>query len=255
MKKDVEQHEVRHGKWLAAADPESVWGWGSPAGRFRAARRAEMILRNTGLRPGKTVLEIGCGTGLFTAYFARSGARLTAVDISPELISKAQERGLSPEQVRFVEGSFDECVLEGPFDAVIGSSVLHHLDIRPALQKIIELLKPGGRLSFAEPNMLNPQIMMQKNIPWIRKKMGDSPDETAFFSWQMRSLLEEAGFCNICVTPFDWLHPAVPESLIGTVLFLGAVLERIPVIRLFAGSLHIAACRPLALRSEMESLP
>ena len=39
--------------------------------------------------------------------------------------------------------------------------------------------------------MLNPQIAIQKNIPWVKRKLGDSPDETAFFRWPLRRLLEE----------------------------------------------------------------
>jgi hypothetical protein len=89
--------------------------------------------------------------------------------------------------------------------------------------------------------MLNPQIMVQKNIPWIKKKMGDSPDETAFFRWQISNYLQTAGFFDIQVTPFDWLHPLIPPSLITTISSIGSVFEKIPVVKEFAGSLLISA--------------
>lgn len=107
------------------------------------------------------------------------------------------------------------------------------------------LLKPGGAMSFTEPNMLNPQIMAQKNIPWLKQRLGDSPDETAFFRWTIRRLLEQSGFCSIRITPFDWLHPAVPAALVGTVVYAGDILECLPLIREFAGSLHIVGFKPL----------
>jgi len=244
MKQSLDQREVMHGKRLAASDAEGIWGWGSPAGQVRAQRRAKMIMESARLGAESKVLEIGCGTGLFTEYFARSGARLIAVDISRELIGIAQRRGLARGRVQFLAESFEACLLEDSFDAVIGSSVLHHLNIRPALRKIYQVLKPGGRISFAEPNILNPQIMLQKNIPCIKARLGDTPDEIAFSSWQMRSLLEEIGFTDIFITPFDWLHPAVPKVFIGPVSRFGLILERIPVLKAFAGSLHVAACRP-----------
>lgn len=242
-------HEIIHGKKLALAEPESAWGWSTPAGKLRAQWRAALIFSGAKLGPGTTALEVGCGTGLFTEIFAQTGAKIVAVDISPDLLAQAHARGLPP-TVQFMERHFEDCAVEGPFDAVIGSSVLHHLEIQPALRKIYELLKPGGLMSFAEPNMLNPQIMIQKNIPWVKERMGDSPDETAFFRWQIYAHLQRVGFINIQVTPRDWLHPATPSNLIPLISRLGKRLEHIPIAREFAGSLYIRCCRPLLRESE-----
>jgi 2-polyprenyl-3-methyl-5-hydroxy-6-metoxy-1,4-benzoquinol methylase len=167
------------------------------------------------------VLEIGCGTGLFTEMFAETGTRLVAVDISPDLLARARARALPPDRVQFLEKRFEDCEMDGPFDAVIGSSVLHHLDKRPALNQIYHLMKPGGVMSFAEPNMLNPQIMAQKNIPWLKERLGDSPDETALVRWSFFRLLARVGFEYIAFVPFDWLHPATPVQFIGWVGWLG----------------------------------
>jgi SAM-dependent methyltransferase len=144
--------------------------------------------------------------------------------------------------VQFLEQRFENCGAEGAFDAVIGSSVLHHLDLKKALARILSVLRPGGSMSFAEPNMLNPQIVLQKNVPWLKKRLGDSPDETAFARWPLRALLLKTGFVEVEITPFDWLHPATPVPMINTVMRLGLVLERVPFLREFAGSLHIR-CR------------
>ena len=56
------EHEINHGKWLSERDAESVWGWGSPAGRLRARHRADLIAEGAGLGPGLTAVELGCGT-------------------------------------------------------------------------------------------------------------------------------------------------------------------------------------------------
>jgi 2-polyprenyl-3-methyl-5-hydroxy-6-metoxy-1,4-benzoquinol methylase len=238
------ENEIAHGYKLVQNDPEKVWGWGTPAGQLRALRRAKMIISGADLKPGLRVLEIGCGTGLFTEMFANTGAHLVAVDISGELLKFAHARKLTSDRVQFLEKRFEECSEDGPFDAVIGSSILHHLEIKDALFEIYSLLKPGGIMCFAEPNMLNPQIFVQKNIPWAKKRLGDSPDETAFVRWSLRSLLLKAGFEKEEIKPFDWLHPATPVRCINYINFLGRLLEKIPVIREFAGSLYIKCQRP-----------
>jgi SAM-dependent methyltransferase len=232
-------HEILHGKKIAQTDPELIWGWKTPVGRLRAKRRAQLIAESAQLRTGITALEIGCGTGVFTKMFAASGAKIVAVDISQELLVWAREKNLPAEQVQFLEKRFEDCDSIGPFDAIIGSSVLHHLDIKPALDNIYQLLKPNGIMSFTEPNMLNPQIAIQKNVLWLKRKMGDSPDETAFMRRPLSRLLEQTGFVDIKIVPFDWLHPSTPVKFIAAVARTGLFLEKVPFIRQFAGSLHI----------------
>ena len=44
-------NEIAHGRHLAAGDPEELWGWGTPAGRVRARRRAALILEQARVEP------------------------------------------------------------------------------------------------------------------------------------------------------------------------------------------------------------
>jgi len=123
------------------------------------------------------------------------------------------------------------------FDAVIGSSVLHHLELDAAMARMAALLKPGGRISFAEPNMLNPQVFMERHFRrWFDYV---SPDETAFARWTLSRQWREAGYADVRIVPFDWLHPMTPRPLIRVVQTAGAMLEHVPVVREFAGSLLI----------------
>jgi len=191
------------------------------------------------------VLEVGCGTGLFTAMMAASGAHILAIDLSPDLLELAKkQRGLPPEQVEFRQARFEDGEIGGPFDAIVGSSVLHHLDMPSALPRMAELLKPGGRIAFAEPNLLNPQVWMERNIEAIRIRHGVSPDETAIVRWRLAKDLAELGFIDIRIRNVDWLHPGTPQPLIKLVYNVGLVLERIPLIREFTGSVLISAVRP-----------
>jgi len=234
-------HEVAHGRYLAGGQAEDIWGWGSAAGQRRAARRGDLILAGAAIGPSSRAIEIGCGTGLFTDKFAQSGAEIIAVDLSPELLAQARERRLP--RVTFLETNFEDCAADGPFDAVLGSSVLHHLDLERAWPKILALLRPGGRISFAEPNMLNPQIFCERHFrQWFPQV---SPDETAFVRRALARDLARVGFVDIDIRPFDWLHPATPPALIAPVQAVGRWLEAAWPVREFAGSLLIRARRAL----------
>jgi 2-polyprenyl-3-methyl-5-hydroxy-6-metoxy-1,4-benzoquinol methylase len=244
-------NEIKHGRLLSALDTEKAWGWGTPAGRERAKRRSEMIARGAKLIAGMKVLEIGCGTGLFTELFAETGIQILAVDISDELLKKARRRPLPEGRVQFVCRRFEDCDAEGPFDAVIGSSILHHLNFIDSIKKIFELLRPGGVMSFAEPNMLNPQVFIERRFrKWFPLV---SPDETAFVRWNLVKAMQQVGFVQVETLPFDWLHPVIPKKMIGFVQGAGLTLERFPGLREFSGSIHIRAMRPASALGQLES--
>jgi len=233
--------EIRHGRFLAKHGAGEIWNWESQAGKLRLARRVKMI--GAHLKPGTTILEIGCGAGYFTKELARSGADIVGIDVSPELLEIAKANCLTS-NVRYEIQ--DACALtysNATFDSVVGSSILHHLEIEPALQEISRVLKPGGTIYFTEPNMLNPQIAIQKNVAWIKRWLGDTPDETAFFRRPLRRLLEQTGYRDVRVEPFDFLHPKTPAPLINGVAILGGFLENLPVVSEFAGSLYIRAVK------------
>ena len=195
------------------------------------------------LKPGMKILELGCGTGSFTSELARSGADITAIDVSPELLEIAKANW-SAANVRYeIQNAYALTYSDATFDSVVGSSILHHLEIEEALREIYRVLKPGGTIYFTEPNMLNPQIAIQKNVPWIKRRLGDSPDETAFFRWSLRRLLTQTGYSDVQIDPFDFLHPKTPVPLIDPLNALGRFLESMPAVSEFAGSLYIRAVK------------
>jgi len=233
------KNEIEHGKYLASEGAGEVWNWESPAGKIRWQRRVKMLTAH--LKNSDKVLEIGCGTGYFTKEIVKSGAYVTAIDISPELIQIAKQEIRETNVCFVLENAYDLTFEAHSFDSIVGSSVLHHLEIEKAIEEMFRVLKPGGRMFFTEPNMMNPQIALQKNIPFLKRKLGDSPDETAFFHWILKSLFKKAGFTDIMIKPFDFLHPAVPLSLIPVISSVGETIEKIPILKEIAGSLYISA--------------
>jgi cyclopropane-fatty-acyl-phospholipid synthase len=83
-----------------------------------------------GLRPGMTVAEIGSGWGGFAIHLARAGARVTAINVSPEQLAisrqRAREAGVA-ERIDFRE--LDYRRLEGKFDRVVSVGMMEHVGI------------------------------------------------------------------------------------------------------------------------------
>lgn len=234
--------EIAHGRILRERNP-IVWAWSTPAGERRGRRRAQLLAVHSGARAGARVLELGSGTGVFTRWFTdASGADVTGVDVSPDLVEEARRREPA---LRFQVADAHRLPFpDAGFDAVFASSTLHHLEADAALREVLRVLKPGARAVFAEPNLLNPQVFAQKRIPALRRRAFEVPHETAYVRWSLARRLRAAGFTGVRTRPFDFLHPLTPRPWIGPVAWLGGWLERVPLIREFAGSCLAVGVRP-----------
>jgi SAM-dependent methyltransferase len=232
------RHEIDHGARIAER-AEEVWNWSGPAGERRWARRVELL--TSAIPDGGLVLEVGCGTGLFTKALDTGRFRTLSIDVSQALLRRARDRCRGGRALLSVQDAGRTALRDGSVDAVAGMSVLHHLVLEPALREFHRVLRPGGLLLFSEPNMLNPIILVQKNVPLVKRLAGDSPDETAFVRWPLRRALARAGFETLRMQPFDFLHPSTPGRLVPLVERLSGLLERVPLVREIAGSLLLVA--------------
>jgi ubiquinone/menaquinone biosynthesis C-methylase UbiE len=238
------QREIEHHREIAER-AEIIWNWDSPSGRRRAERRARIFVERGALLPGRRAMELGCGTGIFLEKVARCGARIVGLDLSGDLLSKARGRLAGAANVALHRGNAEHLpYADSSFDAVYGSSVLHHLDLERALAETFRVLRPGGRCVFTEPNILNPQVAVMFHLGMTRRYFGVSPDEMAFSRFRALRALRAAGFAEAVVEPFDFLHPATPQFLCGVVDGVGRAIERVPALREFSGSFVVRARRP-----------
>jgi 2-polyprenyl-3-methyl-5-hydroxy-6-metoxy-1,4-benzoquinol methylase len=105
------------------------------------------------LRPG-TVLDVGSGTGRQALRWARRGARVTAIDQSPEMLAVAQEtadtEGLAIDfHVSPIEGGLP--VATAAFDLVVCSLMLTHVaDLTSAIAECARAVRPGGHLLITD---------------------------------------------------------------------------------------------------------
>jgi 2-polyprenyl-3-methyl-5-hydroxy-6-metoxy-1,4-benzoquinol methylase len=125
------------------------------------------ILGLMGDLKGKHLLDVGCGLGESSVYFALLGAHVTAIDLSPGMVdcamSLATAHGVS---IRGVVQSGEELeVPEEQFDIVYVANTIHHVTDKDRLfRQIHKALKPGGRFFSFDPIAYNPVIEVYRRM-------------------------------------------------------------------------------------------
>ncbi len=166
------------------------------------------------------VLDLGAGTGLLSALIAYShpGARITLLDLSEEMLSRARER-LEPggERFRFVQFDYTEQSLGGPYDAIVSALSIHHLadrSKRDLFQRAYQALMPGGVfINLDQVRAESDAIEKRSHARWLERVrelgVGESDlrqalermkfDRTATLDAQF-GWLREAGFREVACT-------------------------------------------------------
>jgi SAM-dependent methyltransferase len=121
------------------------------------------------LKPGCSVLEIGCGSGRYALYVAEAeGCRVLGVDLNAEGVRNAN--ALAERQNLSVQARFQQCDVSQPlpladatFDAVYSNDVFCHIPGRQALlRELWRVLKPGGRLLFSDALVVSGALSNQE---------------------------------------------------------------------------------------------
>ena len=191
---------------------------------------------------GKDVLEYGCGDGANTLLLALRGARVKALDISPELIEVARRRleanGVEGD-VEFVVGSAHDLPLpDESVDVVFGMAILHHLDLSLSAREVRRVLRKGGRAIFQEP---------VRNSKLVKLVRGLIPYQSADVSPFERPLTDGelleygSGFSSYRAKAFTFpttnlvsLLPAVRKAEHAFYRWDAALLEKFPRLGYYA---------------------
>jgi SAM-dependent methyltransferase len=172
-------YRIEVAKWdaLAGAErpPESLMLADADfAAHARRVRTLTGVSEYLGDLRGREVLECGCGLGVLSTLLARSGARVSAFDISPGSIAVARRRA----ELHGVADAIEFTVAAGEklpyaddsFDVVLGKGVLHHLDATLAAPELHRVLRSGGRAAFTEPLGTNPLLAFARDhLPYPNK--------------------------------------------------------------------------------------
>ncbi|WP_238367008.1 methyltransferase domain-containing protein [Mesobacterium pallidum] len=120
---------------------------------FVARRRANFDA--LGARPGETVLDLGCGTGLLTLDLARAvgpTGRAIGLDLSPAMLVRARASCAALPQVALIEAPADATGLApGSVDRAVSVQCFEYFtDLAPPLSELHRILRPGGRLVIGD---------------------------------------------------------------------------------------------------------
>ena len=164
----------------------------------QARRLRTVTVAGALIKPGDSVLDVGCGTGEVTlqAKMRAQDGRVYGIDPAPEMVtvakSKAARRGLD---IDFRIGVIEALPFpDSSIDVVTSSLMMHHLPqnlkVR-GLAEIYRVLKPGGRLLIADfmrptGSFLNHLFIVVTRHQGLQKGIED-----------LRDLLEQAGFKKI----------------------------------------------------------
>jgi SAM-dependent methyltransferase len=122
---------------------------------------------------GDRALDVACGTGNTAITASRKGAKVTGIDITPQMLTQAKAEATlaAAGNIKWVEGDAEGLPFEdGSFDVVL-SSFGHMFASQPkaAIREMLRVTKPGGRIAFATwpPEHANGRMFeaMAKHIP------------------------------------------------------------------------------------------
>lgn len=173
------------------------------------AELGDWLRDSLGLAPGKTVVDLGAGTGKFTRLLLPTGATVIAVE--PVDAMRDQLSGRFP-AVRAVQGSAESMPLpDASVDAVVCAQAFHWFANAAAMREIGRVLKPGGRLGLV-------WNVRDESVGWVARLTeimtpyeGDAP---RFYKGDWKKVFPAEGFGPLGLTRFPYTHTGAPEQVI-----------------------------------------
>jgi 2-polyprenyl-3-methyl-5-hydroxy-6-metoxy-1,4-benzoquinol methylase len=142
------------------------------------------------------VLDYGCGPGIFSNKIADCVKMIYAVDISSQMIDAAKKKSdqLKVSNVEYIQSTiFDERFKKETFDVLLVFNILHLLeDTHLALQRMNELLKPGGLIISITPCLAGTTFL--RAVILLGSKLGILPKISSFKFSEVEDLILTGNF-------------------------------------------------------------
>jgi 2-polyprenyl-3-methyl-5-hydroxy-6-metoxy-1,4-benzoquinol methylase len=142
----------------------------------------QFILPLMGSLSGKRLLDIGAGLGESSVYFALRGARVTVVDISPQMVETALKLGkrYGVELQGIISGAEDLNLPTAEYDIIYVANTIHHVQDRALLfEQMSRALKPAGMFFSYDPLAYNPLINLYRKMATRVRTLDEKPLTTA----------------------------------------------------------------------------
>lgn len=119
-----------------------------------------LIQKISDIPRSETLLEIGAGTGRLTIPLLEAGYELEIVE--PDITSVAILNSILKE--KGLKAKIYNKIPDKKYTAIVGTDILHHLDLKKYIDLFYQHLKNSGRICFSEPNALNPFWYIQPDV-------------------------------------------------------------------------------------------
>lgn len=193
--------------------------------RIANQRYTEMILGSTDFKE-KSVVDVGCGDGTFTAQLAEcsGAARTLGIEPSPNAISRASQLFNTIPNLSFRCATSDDLLNEGlKFDIAVYRGVIHHVaDPEAEIRQALTLAK---EVIILEPNGCNPMMKIVERVSSYHREHG----EQSYTPGRLCTWVENAGGTACSVRVFG----LVPYFCPPVIAHIGHLLE--PFIELLPG--------------------
>lgn len=194
-------------------------------------RQFEHVLQAARATREDEILEVGCGMGRLTLPIARRGYRIEGLDLSPYLLGEL-EKARDPDlaiPLHCADIMAPPASMQGRFNVAVGFFVLHHFhDLAACFRGVRQVLKPGGRVVFLEPNAFNPlyylQVLLTPGMTWEAEKGIARMRRDVLFH-----AMTSAGFVNMRIERYGFLPPFIANTGAGG--RIEEVLEKFPLWR------------------------
>lgn len=165
-----------HDRWATDTETDSIRI--HEAFEAPTALENQFILSRLGDLKGRTILDIGAGLCESSIYFALQGARVTATDLSPEMLHKGKELARKfGTAIETIPANAEELEsLPGNWEIIYCANTLHHLHRRQEfLRACHHLLAPGGTLVTWDPVAYNPVIKVYRRLAMDVRTEDEAP--------------------------------------------------------------------------------
>lgn len=147
---------AKYDRLVELESPAVWWELAGPLGGLHLLNevRVPYFEKALGGFPGKRILDVGCGGGLFSEALVRGGADVVAFDASPRSIEAAREHAdQSGLRIDYRIAAAEEFEPPGTFDAIAVVDVLEHVEnLDRTLDMCVSALAPGGTVLFLTHN-------------------------------------------------------------------------------------------------------
>jgi len=160
--------------WLRLR-PQAIpfgWSWLLENPWRKSYRDPERVAEQCGIRPTDTVLEIGCGSGLFTRSLATRCAKLIAQDLEPRYVAQTKAKLSDLSHIEYLVGDARDLQLDSVADVIVLISVLPEIpEPLLALEACKRALKSGGRIVIGE-ELFEPEYVTSRQIDAYARAVG-----------------------------------------------------------------------------------